>query len=316
MSTTNETPRKARMLTRLRINEVSAVDRGAGEGVKIVLMKRADDEPRSKGPLERAERAERIERRRREREEFEKTWGRDGPRLFNDFIKADQPTDKTPPPVDPVIADVVDRHHGRGVEFDLADGTHLTFRSEGALARWLAVQERIRKSNQEESTAMTSVERLEAERIAKFKSLNPVAVAKVLIDDGKSYGIDEHEFTALVTAHAQREHPDMTPEAAFAKVFTAQTEQGALLRKAHAVTKDLMSLEPVFVGGADARDVNSAQKAYEQLMNMAEEQRARAPWKTVAQLFSEVMQDPKNAELAAKAHQRPTATTQYPFPRT
>ena len=31
-----------RILTRLRIDEVSAVDKGAGEGVKIVLMKRRD----------------------------------------------------------------------------------------------------------------------------------------------------------------------------------------------------------------------------------------------------------------------------------
>ena len=76
MSTTNETPRKVRLLRNLRINEVSAVDRGAGEGVKIVLMKRDDEPPRSKPHVERAERAGRIERRRREREEFEKTWAR------------------------------------------------------------------------------------------------------------------------------------------------------------------------------------------------------------------------------------------------
>jgi hypothetical protein len=132
---------------------------------------------------------------------------------------------------------------------------------------------------------------------------------------GESYGIDEHEFTKLVTEHAQREHPGLTPEQAFVKVFTAQTEQGALLRKAHAVTKDLMSLEPVFVGGEDARDVNSATKAYEQLMRMAEDQRARAPWKSISQAFADVFQDAKNAELAAKAHRRPMPTTSYPFPR-
>jgi hypothetical protein len=35
-----------RILTKLKINEVSSVDRGAGEGVKIVLMKRDDsDDP-------------------------------------------------------------------------------------------------------------------------------------------------------------------------------------------------------------------------------------------------------------------------------
>jgi hypothetical protein len=81
------------------------------------------------------------------------------------------------------------------------------------------------------------------------------------------------------------------------------------------IAKDMMSLEPVFVGGADARDVNSATAALEQLNKLAEEQRARAPWMTFAQAFSTVFQDAKNAELAAKAHQRPTATTTYPFPK-
>jgi hypothetical protein len=35
----------ARILTKLRIDEVSSVDRGAGEGVRVVLMKRHDDTP-------------------------------------------------------------------------------------------------------------------------------------------------------------------------------------------------------------------------------------------------------------------------------
>jgi hypothetical protein len=43
-------PRKLRKLVRLRIDEVSAVDRGAGEGVKVVLMKRdAGDEMVERG---------------------------------------------------------------------------------------------------------------------------------------------------------------------------------------------------------------------------------------------------------------------------
>src|ERR1700730_15180769 len=44
-----------KLLTRLRIDEVSAVDRAAGEGTKIVLLKR-DDTPRSKPHVERAAR--------------------------------------------------------------------------------------------------------------------------------------------------------------------------------------------------------------------------------------------------------------------
>jgi hypothetical protein len=35
----------ARILTKLKIHEVSAVDRGAGEGVRVVLMKRNNDAP-------------------------------------------------------------------------------------------------------------------------------------------------------------------------------------------------------------------------------------------------------------------------------
>jgi len=41
-----------KILTRLRIDEVSAVDKGAGEGVKVLLMKRADGaQPKNEGRL-------------------------------------------------------------------------------------------------------------------------------------------------------------------------------------------------------------------------------------------------------------------------
>src|SRR6516162_10895995 len=87
---TNETPRKVRLLRNLRINEVSAVDRGAGEGVKIVLMKRDDEPPdaRSKGPLEKWERAQRREAERREFEDREKLIkGRErGAELFKHYL--------------------------------------------------------------------------------------------------------------------------------------------------------------------------------------------------------------------------------------
>src|SRR5262249_5277484 len=36
-------PKKVKVLTRLRIDEVSAVDSGAGKGVKVMLMKRGPD---------------------------------------------------------------------------------------------------------------------------------------------------------------------------------------------------------------------------------------------------------------------------------
>src|ERR1700730_10070565 len=66
-----------RILTKLRISEVSAVDRAAGEGTKSVLMKR-DDTPRSKPHVER------HARRLRKLQESE----RDRPRRFHEIMKA------------------------------------------------------------------------------------------------------------------------------------------------------------------------------------------------------------------------------------
>jgi hypothetical protein len=141
-----------------------------------------------------------------------------------------------------------------------------------------------------------------------------IAFCKLLVDDQKNYGVSEHELVEAITDHAKDAHPGMSPDQAFAKVFAAQTEEGALLRRAVAIAKDMMTLTPVFVGG-EAVNPNDAHEAYTQLMELAEEQRARAPWKTVAQAFADVFQDPANAELAARAHRRPAATTTYPFPR-
>jgi hypothetical protein len=89
------------------------------------------------------------------------------------------------------------------------------------------------------------------------------------------------------------------------------------LRKAVQVAKNfprLLNLEPTKVGGSDATDVNDASKAYG-LTAVAEELRRRAPTLTVSQAFARVFEDQANAELAAKAHRRPAATTSYAFPR-
>src|SRR3984893_14106658 len=77
----------ARILTKLRIDEVSAVDRGAGEGVKVVIMKR-DDTPRSKPHVER------HARRLRKFQEMFESPERDQRRSFNEIIgKADSDDD-------------------------------------------------------------------------------------------------------------------------------------------------------------------------------------------------------------------------------
>jgi hypothetical protein len=47
---------------------------------------------------------------------------------------------------------------------------------------------------------------------------------------------------------------------------------------------------------------------------MANELRRRSPELTVAGAFAAVFTDQANAELAAKAHKRPTPTTNYKMP--
>lgn len=208
----------ARKLTRLRIDEVSSVDRGAGEGVNVVLMKRDD-------------------------------------------AKALQ-TRKDNPPMP------------------------------------------------------SRVEQLTA--IAKQHGL--MRFAKFITEEGAS-GITEHEFTALVAEDAKRsKRAGESDDAAFARVFGAEGPDGVVLRKAHAVVKaasfpQMMDIVPTQVGGADATDVDDATKAYEQVVALAAEMRAKSPELTTAQAFARVMQDPANRELANRAHRRPAPTTSYPYPR-
>jgi len=136
-------------------------------------------------------------------------------------------------------------------------------------------------------------------------------LAKQMIAEGSSYGIDESEFTKLATAHAQGLHPDMSPAAAFEKLFSDNSEDGVILREAHSIAK-AATFTPIVVDG-NADNPDDAREAYEALMRLAEEQRARAPWMSAEQAFDEVMR--KNLELAAKALRRPAPTTLYPFPR-
>jgi hypothetical protein len=86
----------------------------------------------------------------------------------------------------------------------------------------------------------------------------------------------------------------------------------------HAITKNypqLLDLTPTVTGGAAATDINDASEAYNKLTAMAEELHRRSPTLTTAQAFARVFEDQANAELAAKAHRRPSAATSYAFPR-
>jgi hypothetical protein len=146
------------------------------------------------------------------------------------------------------------------------------------------------------------------------KQYGIVALAKSMVQDQKSYGLDEHQFTQLATEHAQRVYPNDRPDAAFSKLF--QTEES--VRRACQVAK-AQTLEPVMVGGVAATHeaVNSTEQseAYQQLVDKAEKLRAESPFLSTSQAFARAAE--QRPDLLARSHRRPVAPAGgiYPYPR-
>jgi hypothetical protein len=227
-----------RILKNIRIDEVSACTKGAGVGTKIVLMKRdtsADDdfdewhheqvaiaerqnEEHLREDAEREEREESVRKAARER--FIKNWNK---------AFADDAHDEA--------ADGGNDHHASKIANLLVEsGSHCT--REEALAFLLhhkdgaALLRRLNKSS-EANTMITPQDKLRD----LAKRAGPIAIAKVIVEDDNSFGISEHELTALVVECAKREHPQLTDAQAFVKIFTDQSEGGVMLRKAFIVVK-------------------------------------------------------------------------------
>jgi hypothetical protein len=143
------------------------------------------------------------------------------------------------------------------------------------------------------------------------KQYGIVALAKSMVQDGKSYGLDEHTFTNLATEHAQRVYPNDRPDVAFSKLY--QSEES--VRRACAIAKSmpfLVSLEPVQVGAEDAQAVNDPAKAIEQLKQLGAD---RWPTASAADQFERALTAPEYHKLARIAVPIPRATTSFPFPR-
>jgi hypothetical protein len=147
------------------------------------------------------------------------------------------------------------------------------------------------------------------------KQYGIVALAKSMVQEQKSYGLDEHQFTQLATEHAQRLYPNDRPDVAFSKLY--QSEES--VRRACAVAKAMpfqVSLEPLQVGGEANRggDVNpnDPAKAIEQLKQLG---RDRWPTASAAEQFERALTAPEYHKLARVAVPIPRATTFFPMPR-
>ena len=203
-----------RILKNIRIDEVSAVTKGAGEGTRIVLMKRHDDDF-DEWHREQAAIAERMNE-----EHLRKhapTW-----RSFNEVLAertaksfaadalGDEATrEDEATPVDELdgddslpspdgTSDGVPKKH-RSITFDTIAGERMKFPDERSLAEWLAIQSRIRKSTEDHPTMSIN--------FSDVVKSHGIALFKHMVSEGTSFGLSEEDVVKLATEHAQRAHP-------------------------------------------------------------------------------------------------------------
>jgi hypothetical protein len=277
-----------RVLRNLKINEVSTVDRGAGNGCRIVLFKRDDTVAPDNGNN-----------------------GNGDDEVYAAALHYLMST--------PHGASVVRRIFPSGPKNGTADIEHL--------ARLVANVTRVRANNSDDAepsdphqpwldvigdndeSADTigddeiedeEIDDDEIEKVFHMSDRNTALQALVKRDGGVvplckrickegARGVTENELTALITEYAQQIYPDMSPEGAFTKIYTSPG--GEPLRRAVQIAKGLMDIEPVHVGVADASDTDDAAKAYEQLQRLAIQQRKRAPFLSASQAFERAGRD-------------------------
>jgi len=244
------------VLTRLRIDEVSLCDRGAGRNCKVIISKRADDSADDHSPLSDAELARaKYEGRAamRDQEDMERRAKRDrDDELFNHFLGIFKGTNKSfaavargdeaddhdeEVPADELVGGGNDHPADKAADLLVQSGSHKTH--EDALAyllhhpRGAAMLRRLSKS--EDSTTMTTPQ----DKLRDLaKRVGVISIAKTIVEDDNAYAISEHELTALVTECAKRDHPELSEAQAFVKVFTDQSEGGTILRRAFNVVKN------------------------------------------------------------------------------
>jgi hypothetical protein len=292
-----------KLLTRLKITEVSAVDRGAGDGTKILLMKR-DDDRRSKPHVER------HARRLRKFQEVFDSPERYRRRSFNEIVGKADDRDDSGGVSDHPIAQLAGLLVASGKFSDNAAALHHLLNS----PHGNALLARLHKAEAHTGKDHSTMDKTETLRdIAKAGGI--IAVAKAIIDENRSYGITEHEFVELATESAQAEFPSLSKAAAFSRVYTEASERGRTLQKAVAVCKAMpfvANVEPLIVGGADTRDLSDQSEAIAQLKQLGAR---KWPTESAAAQFERALTAPENHKLARLAVPIPQPTTSYPFPR-
>jgi hypothetical protein len=257
--------KRPRVLRNLRIDEVSSVDKGAGDGVKITLMKRdaAGD----------ALRASLLKQQARDRLDAVNDEALDAINDDGDSSNMSRHISH--------LADLICE-----AKPDVSRQEALDWLLHTKSGQALIVRTKKRKEQTMPEIFSKMVADIGIERIAK-----------AVVERGYSTAISEREFTEAVTALAVKRFPDKPRDVAFAKLFGEQTEEAATLRKAHAIIKGMPRMTLVPVGD---ESVDDGGNAYDALMAKAAELRQADGSLTEAQAFAKVYTDPANARLAQK----------------
>ena len=278
------------ILTKLQIDEISSVDRGAGEGCKIVLMKRDNSDD-------------------------------DSAFLFNDIMKGRNrrsPFSHISLHKADVDDDVTGDHAG---DDDKKLSTQLNeLVAEMIVAapslhpqrarRWL-LQTPHGRELLAQHKSISQKEEQPMPQVNIFKLSNIESVREIAKHITEKDDITEFDFTKILMGHVRLNKRDNESDgAALERILTAPGN--GELRQAYQVTKgfpNMMRTEPVSVEVGDTSVEDDSWKAADQLASLVAEQRALAPTLTASKLYERVYADPANKALVARAHKRPTASS-------
>ena len=293
------------------------VDRGAGEGCRVIISKRADDdiddwykkeaaeEDRQNGVhdsdwyKQQADTSERmndehLRKHARNWQSFDEALAENMRKSYAAEARGDEAGELDSPPEPDVSSVGVPAKH-RPISFDTVDGTHLKFPNERSLAVWLAAQERIRKSATPEEPTMS----LDLSAVVKAHGIG--ALCRHFVKSQSSFGVDEHQLVQLATEDAQRRYPTDTSGMAFAKLY----EEGDELRAAIELAKSAAFEDAVTAEiEKDARDACA---------ELAEIGKARWPSLSPSQRFARAFET-ASPDLQRRAHRRPGPSTSFPNP--
>jgi hypothetical protein len=153
--------------------------------------------------------------------------------------------------------------------------------------------------------------------LALCKRQGMTSISKVILeDDAYAKAVTEEEFTNMLMQEAiawQREGESIGQS--FSRMFSADTSEGLLLRKAHAAVK-AANASPVVTESMSKSSFNKLSKrdsgssAYDQLIEKAEQLRKFDPELSIDQAFAKVYTDKANRGLAEQERRenRPQST--------